>query len=104
MNLKKFQYNKPFELESGKHLENLEIAYTTYGRLNAQKDNVVSVCDAVIAYSIVMEWWSGLFGENDYFNPEQSFIICANTLGSPYGTTCSLSIILATKEPYYLSF
>lgn len=104
MNLKKFQYNKPFELESGKHIDNLEIAYTTYGRLNAQKDNVVWVCHALTANSNVLEWWPGLFGENDYFNPEKNFIICANTLGSPYGTTNPLSINPATKEPYYLSF
>src|SRR5690554_4722893 len=104
MNLKKFQYNKPFELESGKRLEKLEIAYTTYGRLNAQKDNVVWVCHALTANSNILELWPGLFRENYFFNPEKNFIICANTLVSPYGTTNPLSINPATKEPYYFSF
>lgn len=104
MKIEKFQYNKVFEFESGQQLENLEISYTTYGRLNAQKDNVVWVCHALTANANVMEWWPGLFGENDYFNPLDHFIICANIIGSPYGTTNPLDINPKTKEPYYLSF
>lgn len=104
MKTDKFQYNKVFELESGKQLENLEICFTTFGRLNAQKDNVVWVCHALTANANVMEWWPGLFGENDYFNSRDYFIVCANIIGSPYGTTSPLSINPKTKEPYYLSF
>jgi homoserine O-acetyltransferase len=40
----------------------------------------------------VFEWWSGLFGDNDLFNPKDYFIVCANNLGSCYGTTGPLSI------------
>src|SRR5690606_19380766 len=104
MKINKFQYNKTFKLENGAQLENLEIAYTTYGEINAQQDNVVWVCHALTANANVLEWWPGLFGEEDYFNPQSHFIICANVLGSPYGTTNPLSVNPETGEPYYLSF
>lgn len=104
MKTHKFQYKKTFKLESGKRLPNLEIAYTTFGTLNAQKDNIVWVCHALTANANVFEWWPGLFGAKDYFNPEKDFIICANIIGSPYGTTNPLSINPKTNQPYYLSF
>jgi homoserine O-acetyltransferase len=46
----------------------------------------------------------GFFGERDYFNPDEHFVICANILGSPYGTVSPLSINPTTGQPYYLSF
>jgi homoserine O-acetyltransferase len=45
-----------------------------------------------------------LFGAPAFFNPEEHFIVCANILGSPYGTVSPLSINPATGQPYYLSF
>jgi homoserine O-acetyltransferase/O-succinyltransferase len=99
-----FKYNKPFELESGKQLKELQIGYNTYGKLNKNADNVVWVCHALTANSDVFDWWNGLFGDNDYFNPEDYFIVCANILGSHYGTTCPLSTNPVTGQPYYLSF
>ncbi|MEP6613149.1 MAG: homoserine O-acetyltransferase, partial [Mucilaginibacter sp.] len=99
-----FKYNKPFELESGKQLKELQIGYNTYGKLNKNADNVVWVCHALTANSDVFDWWKGLFGNNDYFNPEDYFIVCANILGSHYGTTCPLSTNPVTGQPYYLSF
>lgn len=100
----KYQYNKVFKLESGKKLRGLEIAYHTYGKLNAKKDNVIWACHALTANADVLDWWKGLFGENALFNPEDHFIICANVLGSHYGTTNPLSTNPATGLPYYLSF
>jgi homoserine O-acetyltransferase len=99
-----FQHTEPFELESGQKIQNLEIGYHTYGRLNANKDNVVWVCHALTANSDVFDWWKGLFGENDFFNPGDYFIVCANILGSPYGTSNPLSINPVTGQPYYLAF
>ncbi len=104
MSLKKFTNTDRFTLESGKHLPGLEIAYHTYGPLNKNKDNVVWVCHAFTANSDVLDWWKGLFGKDDYFNPEEHFIVCANILGSAYGTTNPLSIHPRTEEPYFLSF
>jgi len=99
-----FKYKKQFKLENGKKLKNLEIAYHTYGKLNDKKDNVIWACHALTANSDVFDWWKGLFGENDLFNPKDHFIVCANVLGSPYGTTNPLSSDANTKNPYYLSF
>jgi homoserine O-acetyltransferase/O-succinyltransferase len=82
-----FTSETPFPLESGKTLSSLSIAYHTYGTLNAKKDNVVWVCHALTANSDVFDWWPGLFGENDLFNSKDYFIVCANNLGSCYGTT-----------------
>jgi len=104
MNTEIFQYQQIFELESGKQLQGLEIGYHTYGRLNKQRNNVVWVCHALTANSDVFDWWKGLFGENDFFNPAEHFVVCANVLGSPYGTTNPLSINPATGTPYYLTF
>lgn len=99
-----YKHNKPFSLESGYKLNNLEIAYHTYGVLNTKKDNVIWVCHALTANSDVFDWWKGLFGENCLFNPKEHFIVCANVFGSHYGTTSPLSLNSATGQPYYLSF
>lgn len=99
-----FKYNKPLQLESGKQLGAVEIGFHTYGKLNATRDNVVWVCHALTANSDVFDWWKGLFGDNDYFNPADHFIICANILGSAYGSTNPLTINPATGATYYLSF
>ncbi|RZL50388.1 MAG: homoserine O-acetyltransferase [Pedobacter sp.] len=99
-----YKYPKIFKLESGKKLRNLEIAYQTFGKLNDKKDNVIWACHALTANADVLDWWKGLFGKNDLFNPEEHFIICANILGSNYGTTNPLSENPVTGQPYYLSF
>lgn len=78
-------------MESGATINNLRIAYHTYGTLNEKKDNVVWVCHALTANSAVCEWWPGLFGKNQLFDPAKYFIVCANVLGSAYGTTGPLT-------------
>jgi len=99
-----YQHKKQFVLESGKRLNDLQIAYHTYGTLNKKKDNVIWVCHALTANSDVFDWWAGLFGENCLFNPNEHYIVCANILGSPYGTSNPLSTNKKTGQPYYLSF
>ncbi len=95
--------NKPFKLESGKVLYNLEIAYHTYGKLSAKKDNVIWVCHALTANSDANNWWNGIIGENKLYNPEEHFVVCANILGSHYGTTGPLSLN-AKGDKYYCNF
>lgn len=104
MSIHKFNYNKTFKLENGKRLKSVQITYHTYGRLNTRKDNVIWVCHALTANSDVFDWWPGLFGEKDLFNPQEHFIVCANILGSHYGTTNPLSTNPLTGLPYYLAF
>ncbi|SDS95943.1 homoserine O-acetyltransferase [Mucilaginibacter mallensis] len=104
MNTQIFKSTQPLELESGQRIQQLEIGYHTYGKLNTNRNNVVWVCHALTANSDVMDWWKGLFGENEFFNPEEHFIVCANILGSPYGTSNPLSENPVTGQSYYLAF
>jgi homoserine O-acetyltransferase/O-succinyltransferase len=99
-----FNYNESFTLESGVTLPGYHLAYTTHGRLNATKDNVVWVFHALTANSNPLEWWPGLTGDGKFFDPARYFIICVNKPGSPYGSISPLSINLETNEPYYHDF
>ena len=104
MNKKTFQLKENYSLESGIILKNPQVAYHTYGTLNKDKSNVVWVTHALTADSDVYSWWKGYIGENDYINDQDYFIICANILGSHYGTTSPLSIDPETSLPYYDNF
>ncbi|MFN5416031.1 MAG: homoserine O-acetyltransferase [Flavobacteriia bacterium] len=101
-NLHKYVYPQSFILESGESLDKLEITYHTIGTF--RKDSkVVWVCHALTANSDVSDWWSGLFGAGNYFDKEEYFVVCANVLGSCYGTTGPLSK-RNDEELYYLDF
>ncbi|MDE5420912.1 homoserine O-acetyltransferase [Ancylomarina sp. DW003] len=104
MNPKYFKYKAGLILESGQRLEDITIAYHTYGEYNPEKNNVIWVCHALTANSDVFDWWAGLFGEEDFFNPKEHFIVCANILGSCYGSTGPLSINSKTEQPFYHDF
>ncbi len=102
--LKTYHHNAPFILESGETLPELTIAYHTFGSLNAARDNIIWVCHALTANSDVADWWPGTVVPGGFLDPEKQFIICANVLGSHYGTTGPLSVNPATGEPYFDSF
>lgn len=104
MSAETFTYSKTIITESGQKLHGIQVGYHTFGKMNKDRDNVVWVCHALTANSDVMDWWAGLFGENDLFNPDEHYIVCANILTSPYGTTNPLSINPLTGRGYYLSF
>ncbi|MGY3055578.1 homoserine O-acetyltransferase [Pedobacter sp. UYEF25] len=99
-----YQHKSDFRLESGQTIKNLEVAYQTFGKLNKEKNNVIWVCHALTANADVFDWWPGLFGAHNLFNSNDHFIICANVLGSHYGSTNPLSQNPITGLPYYLSF
>ncbi|MEO9482398.1 MAG: homoserine O-acetyltransferase [Ekhidna sp.] len=82
-----FKVEEPLILECGKTFRDLRIHYTTAGELNADKSNVIWVFHALTANSDPIEWWPGLIGEDDLINPKDHFIICANMIGSCYGST-----------------
>lgn len=102
--MKFFDYPTDFTLENGTTLPSIRIAYDTYGTLNEAKNNVVWVCHALTASSDAVDWWKGLIGENCLINPEKYFIVCANMLGSCYGSTGPTSINPETGTPYYAHF
>lgn len=94
------QLSGDFLLESGKVLTDLQIAYTTSGKLNTDKSNVIWVCHALTANANPTEWWPGLVGEDCIINPQEHFIVCANVIGSCYGSSGPLS----EKNPLYSDF
>lgn len=102
--MKHFQYDEPFELECGETLPSVTIAYHTYGQLNAEGTNVVWICHALTANSAAAEWWPGMVGPEGVIDPGNYFIVCANILGSCYGTTGPLSINPATGQSWYHQF
>ncbi|MGB1241372.1 MAG: homoserine O-acetyltransferase family protein [Chitinophagales bacterium] len=104
MPLQTFRYFNEFPLESGASFPELQISYHTYGTMNADKSNVIWICHALTANSDVADWWEGLFGEGKVLDPTKSFIVCANMLGSCYGTTSPISIKPKTQKAYYSDF
>jgi homoserine O-acetyltransferase/O-succinyltransferase len=102
--MKILKYNSPFITESGASLPNLEIAYDTWGKLNEKGNNVIWVCHALTANSDVESWWPGMVGDTMVFDTTKYFVVCANILGSCYGTTGPLSENPATGEPWLNDF
>jgi len=95
---------KPFALEQGGVIASPVIAYNTYGTLNEAKDNVVVICHALTANSDADDWWHGLFGKGDIFDWDKYFIVCANNLGSPYGSSSAIQVDPESGEKYGLDF
>lgn len=104
MSVKYYNHPEPFRLEMGGELRDLTIAYHTYGRLNEDGSNAVWVCHALTANSDVADWWPHTIEKGAFLDPERYFIVCANILGSHYGTTGPLSVNPATGKPYYADF
>jgi homoserine O-acetyltransferase len=104
LSLERFTYNQPFRLESGIVLPRYTLAYTTHGKLNVNKDNVVWIFHALTANSDSAEWWPGLVGTGKLFDPAQHFIVCVNMPGSCYGSTGPLDQDPITGETYFHNF
>ena len=104
MQIHNFYYRETFELEGGNYLPEFQLQYATIGKLNKDKSNVIWVCHALTANAIVTEWWPGIIGAGKLFDPERHFIICANMLGSCYGSTEALSINPISGNPYFHDF
>ncbi len=104
MERKIFSYEDTLMLESGAQLNGYHLAYTTWGKMNETKSNVVWVFHALTANSNPVEWWPGLVGEGTFFDPERFFIVCVNMPGSCYGSIGALHVDANTGKPYYHSF
>ena len=99
-----FKYSEFFPLESGESLPGFQLFYTTFGTLNARRDNVIWVCHALTGNANVLDWWPGLFGEGKLYNPADYFVICVNMLGSCYGSTGPLSLNPESGKPFFHDF
>ena len=97
-------FAEPVELECGATLPDLTVAYSTYGTLSPEMDNVIWVCHALTANSEVHDWWEHTVEKGRFLDPERWFVVCANFLGSHYGTTGPHSINPATGEKWYGDF
>ena len=109
----RFPASKALRLDSGAKLAPLEIAYNTYGRLNAQRSNAVLVCHALTGDQHVASvhpttgkpgWWSRVVGPGKPLDPERYFIICSNVIGGCMGSTGPASTDPKTGQPYGLTF
>lgn len=99
-----FHHAKPFQLELGGTLPEIDIAYHIFGTPNEEKDNIVWVCHALTANSDVDDWWPHTVESGAFLDPAKYCVVCANILGSCYGSTGPLSINPHTDEPYYADF
>lgn len=106
-----YKYNKGFKLESGEVLPELDICYHIskgYGDSAGCSSNgskpVVWIAHALTANSDPSQWWDTLVGRGKFFDPNEYTIVCANIIGSCYGTTGAASHNPDTNSPYMLSF
>jgi homoserine O-acetyltransferase/O-succinyltransferase len=96
--------SEPFQLESGQQLMNVQVAYRTWGQLNAAGNNAVLVCHALTGWADVDDWWEPLLGDGRSLDQGRDFIVCSNILGSCYGTTGPTSVQPETGKPYGANF
>lgn len=79
-------------LESGETLEDITIAYQSWGTLNAKKDNAILVNHAMTGWSDVPGWWPSMVGPGMPFDSDKYFVICPNVIGGCQGSTGPSSI------------
>lgn len=97
-----FKYRDGFIFESGERLEELDIVYHHTGNRRPGRE-VIWICHALTANSNPEEWWDGLVGPGKLFDTQKYYIICANMIGSCYGSS-GPSTLSPSGEPYLLSF
>ena len=105
--------DRPLRLDCGVELGPFNVAYQTYGRLNAERSNAVLVCHALSGDQYVASthpatgkpgWWHVLVGPGCPLDPDRYFIICVNVLGGCMGTVGPASPDPTTGRPYGLGF
>ena len=110
---RKAAFDEPLQLRGGGVLPSYEIAYETYGSLNADKSNAVLVCHALTGDQHVANthpitgkpgWWDAIVGPGLPVDTNRYFVTCANVLGGCMGSTGPASTNPATGEPYGLAF
>lgn len=93
-----------FGLESGEFLVDVQIAYQSWGDVANARDHAVLVCHALTGSADIEAWWPNIIGAGKTFDPARDFIICANILGSCYGTTGPVSLKPGCGERYRADF
>ena len=93
-----------FALESGDGFADVPVAYEAWGRLGADGRNAVVVCHALTGSADAADWWAPLVGPGRVLDTDRYFVVCANVLGSPYGTLSPVSADPATGRRYGRAF
>ena len=106
--------DEPLQLDCGKSLAPIDVAYETYGQLNEAGDNAILICHAlsgnahVAGYNSPNDrkpgWWDNMVGPGKGIDTSKYFVICSNFLGGCSGTTGPSSRNPATGKPYGLDF
>ena len=111
--LVRFSLDAPLNLDCQRLLAPFQIAYNTYGTLNADKSNAILVCHALTGDQHVANvnpvtgkpgWWETLIGPGLPVDTSRFFVICSNILGGCMGSTGPASINPATGQPYGIDF
>jgi len=109
----RFADDQPLLLDSGQFFAPLQVAYNTYGTLNAEKSNAILICHALTGDQHVANrhpvtgkdgWWDIMIGPGKLMDTDRYFVICANVLGACMGTSGPSSTDPATGRPYGLDF
>tara|TARA_Y100000782_G_scaffold27504_1_gene30720 strand:- start:1946 stop:3109 length:1164 start_codon:yes stop_codon:yes gene_type:complete len=105
--------NMDCKLDSGFNLKDFQIAFKTFGNLNANKDNAILICHALTGDQYVSEtnpitkkdgWWSRMVGVNKPIDTNKYYVICSNVIGGCAGTTGPKEINFQTNAPYGREF
>lgn len=105
-----FTADRPLHLDSGEQLDHVEVAYETWGRLNADRSNAVFICHALTGDAHASGssdrpgWWDTMVGPGRPVDTDRFFVICPNLLGGCQGSTGPSSLDPATGAPYGLDF
>jgi len=111
--LARFDAEKPLQLDAGLALAPFQIAYKTYGTLNAARTNAVLVCHALTGDQHVASrhpvtgkqgWWQTMVGPGKPIDTERYFVICANVIGGCMGSSGPASTNPLTGRPWGLEF
>ena len=105
--------NMDCKLDSGFNLKDFQIAFKTFGNLNANKDNAILICHALTGDQYVSGtnpitkkdgWWSRMVGVNKPIDTNKYYVICSNVIGGCAGTTGPKEINFQTNVPYGREF
>lgn len=108
-----FDRTRPLDFVHGGRLEEVTVAYETYGTLNKARDNAVYICHALTgdAHAALWHegdarpgWWDVMIGPGKAIDTNRWFVISSNLLGGCRGTTGPSDLDPATGEPYGLDF
>ncbi len=109
----RFGADQPLQLDSGVALSPFQIAYKTYGRLNADRSNAILICHALTGDQHVASvhpvtgkngWWDTMVGPGKPIDTERYFVICSNVVSGCMGSSGPSSINPKTGKPYGLDF